>query len=65
MTVLRNKLLEIINDLERQNKVIKIPIEDSEKANEELAAKAEELMKKHIRRQWESIKSASKIIVTC
>jgi len=65
MTVLRNKLLEIINDLERQNKVIKIPIEDSEKANEELAAKAEELMKKHIRRQWESIKSASKIIVMC
>ena len=65
MAVVRNKLLEIINDLERQNKVIKIPIEDSEKANEELAAKAEELMKKHIRRQWESIKSASKIIVTC
>ena len=65
MAVVRNKLLEIINDLERQNKVIKIPIEDSEKANEELAAKAEELMKKHIRRQWESIKSASKIIVMC
>jgi len=65
MTVLRNKLLEIINDLESQNKVIKIPIEDSEKANEKLAERTEELMKKHIRRQWESIKSASKIIVTC